>query len=91
MRAAEAVELALRSADPKAEVANYDVLSMMPAAFRTVYRMATSILLPGLRNSSGGCTTGLISRSTKTGCRAGSSGRGRRNSLKKPVNLIRMS
>src|SRR5450631_71560 len=38
MRAAEAVELALRSADPKAEVANYDVLSLMPSAFRTVYR-----------------------------------------------------
>lgn len=38
MRAAEAVELAVRQAGPEAVVANYDVLTLMPAAFATVYR-----------------------------------------------------
>src|SRR5450755_2396833 len=38
MRAAEAVELAVRQESPDATVANYDVLSLMPPAFATVYR-----------------------------------------------------
>ncbi len=38
VRAAEAVEEALRQAGPSATIANYDVLSFMPAAFRKVYR-----------------------------------------------------
>ncbi len=38
MRAAEAVELALREASPEATVANYDVLTLMPPAFASVYR-----------------------------------------------------
>ena len=38
LRAAEAVELALRQTDDRVEIANYDVLSLMPQAFRKVYR-----------------------------------------------------
>lgn len=38
MRAAEAVELALRKASPEAEVTNLDVLTLMPPAFAKVYR-----------------------------------------------------
>jgi processive 1,2-diacylglycerol beta-glucosyltransferase len=38
VRAAEAVEAALRSAGPDHTIANHDVLTMMPPAFRKVYR-----------------------------------------------------
>ena len=38
MRAAEAVEAALRSAGGAHTIANHDVLTMMPPAFRKVYR-----------------------------------------------------
>ena len=38
MRAAEAVELAVRRETPDAVVANYDVLTMMPPAFARIYR-----------------------------------------------------
>lgn len=38
MRAAEAVELALRNASPDVVTENLDVLSLMPPAFRKVYR-----------------------------------------------------
>jgi processive 1,2-diacylglycerol beta-glucosyltransferase len=38
VRAAEATELALRRADPRATVENIDVLASMPPAFRKVYR-----------------------------------------------------
>jgi processive 1,2-diacylglycerol beta-glucosyltransferase len=37
VRAAEAVEAALRGQDPRAEIANYDVLSLMSRAFRKLY------------------------------------------------------
>jgi processive 1,2-diacylglycerol beta-glucosyltransferase len=37
MRAAQAVELALRELDPQAKVTNFDVLEMTNAAFRRVY------------------------------------------------------
>lgn len=40
MRAAEAVEAALRQAYPSAAIANYDVLSLMPRPFGKVYRDA---------------------------------------------------
>ncbi|HVZ17945.1 MAG TPA: hypothetical protein VG897_12555, partial [Terriglobales bacterium] len=38
VRAAEAVELAIRQADPTVTIANIDVLNLMPPAFRKVYR-----------------------------------------------------
>jgi processive 1,2-diacylglycerol beta-glucosyltransferase len=38
VRAAEAVELALRKTAPGVTIANYDVLTLMPPAFRKVYR-----------------------------------------------------
>ena len=38
MRAAEAVELALRQADPQAVIANWDVLTVMPPPFVKIYR-----------------------------------------------------
>ena len=38
MRAADALELAIRRVDPGATVQNIDVLTMMPPAFATVYR-----------------------------------------------------
>src|SRR5258705_6490575 len=38
VRAAEAVEAALRRTGGPVEIQNYDVLSFMPAAFRKVYR-----------------------------------------------------
>src|SRR5678809_836404 len=38
VRAAEAVEAALRRTGEPVTIANYDVLSFMPAAFRKVYR-----------------------------------------------------
>src|SRR4051812_23139419 len=38
VRAAEALELQLKQLCPEATVANYDVLTMMPPAFRKVYR-----------------------------------------------------
>ena len=40
MRAAEAVEAALRESAPAATIAHYDVLSLMPKAFGKVYRDA---------------------------------------------------
>ena len=40
LRAAEAVETALRQSSPSAAIANYDVLSLMPRAFGKVYRDA---------------------------------------------------
>ena len=38
MRAAEALELKLKYLCPEATIANYDVLTLMPAAFCKVYR-----------------------------------------------------
>src|SRR5690348_9468609 len=37
MRAAQAVELALRQVDPKADVKNVDVLTLTNVAFRKIY------------------------------------------------------
>src|SRR5262249_6279559 len=38
VRAAEALELAVKRLGPKSILANYDVLTLMPPAFRKVYR-----------------------------------------------------
>ena len=73
MRAAEAVEAALREAAPEAAIANYDVLSLMPKAFGRLYRDAYLEMVDGRRNCWAGSTTLPTSHFGKRPCDGSSS------------------
>ena len=52
LRAAQAVELALRELAPEAEIRNVDLLELTNAAFRRVYGKAYLDLVSGRKNRS---------------------------------------